>query len=421
MKMQNNEQKRKFRWDLKYLYWGITAFAVLVFAIIAYLLLSRWHAGIAYLRVVSRVLSPIIYGLIIAYLFSRPVAFFERRLFKFIKVRNKPELTQKLRRIVSVFTMFAITIACVIGVLWILLPRIYTSLESLVLKLPDYFTEITGWVDSRLKNPSIKDITIDLASSTNDLIRNFLNEQVFGRVDKIFVAVTSGIIEVLKFILSFLIGLIVAIYVLYHRETFAARVKKGLYAMIKPERVKSVLHWSRFIHRTCGSYIYSRIIDALIICVLTSVACLILRLPYALLIGMLVGITNIIPFFGPFLGAIPSALILLLESPPKCLIFVILIVVIQQVDGNLIYPRIQGNSTGISGFWVLFSVMVFGGLFGFWGFLLGVPIFTIIYHALGIIIKSRLEKRGLPKDDISYTAGGVMSISTESDAAEDDE
>jgi predicted PurR-regulated permease PerM len=156
------------------------------------------------------------------------------------------------------------------------------------------------------------------------------------------------------------------------------------------------------VDRTCGTFVVSKLIDSTIVGVVCYIFMALFSMPYAMLISVLVGVTNVIPFFGPFIGGVPSVVVLLLENPADSLIFAVFIIVIQQIDGNILYPKLQGSQTGVSGFWVLFSILLFGGMFGFMGFLLGAPVFIVIYAAVGGFIRSRLEARGLPSDTVEY-------------------
>ena len=219
---------------------------------------------------------------------------------------------------------------------------------------------------------------------------------------KIVTSLTTGIYAVLRGILDVLIGFVVACYVLSNMELFMAKSKMVLYSIFPLRSSKRILKAIRFTDTAFMSFISGKVIDSAIIGVICYICCAIMRMPYVVLVSVVVGVTNIIPVFGPFIGAVPTALIILLDSPMKCLIYVIFILVLQQIDGNIIGPKILGSSTGINGFWIMFAILLGGGLFGFIGMLLGVPVFVVIYAGLEKLVNNGLKKRGLQTETAEY-------------------
>ncbi|MDR0838353.1 MAG: AI-2E family transporter [Oscillospiraceae bacterium] len=408
--------KKRFRWNLQYLYWGITALCVIVAGLACFFIASRWRTGLAWLRELMRILSPVIYGLVLTYLLNKPMNFFENRIYGRLKGKTAERGARK-RRILSLLSTMVFALLLIGGALALLLPQIYTSIQSLISQLPGYFTKAMEWARRLLDdNPDLERTVINLVGNIEESLTEWLKTTLLAQVNTIVTNLTSGVIGAVREVINLLIGFVVAVYLLYHRETFAAQVKKLLYAVLRPRFATGALRGLRFLDYTCGSFVTSRLIDALIVGVVCWIAMTIARIPYAVLISVLVGVTNIIPFFGPFIGGVPSALLLLLENPTKGLIFVIIVVVLQQLDGNVLYPRIQGTSLGLSGFWILFAILLFGGLMGFWGFLLGVPIFAVIYHALRWLARALLSSRGLPTETEAY-AGGVEYGAEDAEAA----
>ena len=226
---------------------------------------------------------------------------------------------------------------------------------------------------------------------------------------------TSGVITALKGIYNILIGVIVSIYVLYNKELFGSHVRKLVYCVFSIEAAEKIIKAVDFIDEVFIGFLSGKILDSLIIGVICYAGCLLLRMPYALLIACIIGITNIIPFFGPFIGAIPSAIIILMESPLQCLVFVIFVLVLQQFDGNILGPKILGSSVGINGFWIMFSIIVGAGLFGFAGMLLGVPVFVVLYTGLTGMVNRKLKRSGLSTDGDYYM--GIDYISSETGEA----
>ncbi len=400
--------KKRFRWDKTYLYWGITAFCVIAACILVFLGLSYWRSIRGALKILLSILMPFVYGLAIAYLLNKPVNFFETKVFRFIKKKN-PARGKRRRRILSVLVTFVLLFFMLGGALALILPQLYSSIERLVNSLPHYFAIAMDWIGGLLNgNPQLESIVLDIVGNVEESLTGWLRTTILAQAGIILAGLTTGVIGFVREIVNFTIGFVIAAYTLYHKERFALQIKKTIYAIWHPKWAGRLLDGFKFIDRTCGSFISSKLLDSLIVGIVCWIAMSIAQIPYALLISLIVGVTNIIPFFGPFIGAIPSALLILIESPMKCLIFIIIILIIQQLDGNVLFPRLQGSALKLSGFWILFAILFFGGIFGFWGMLLGVPIFYTIYHGATILIHSRLRERGLSTETDAY-AGDVAA------------
>ena len=201
---------------------------------------------------------------------------------------------------------------------------------------------------------------------------------------------------------NFLIGIIVAVYVLNCKTTFASQAKKIIYSIFNKKLGSAIIHEIRFVHQGFGGFIIGKLIDSLIIGILCYICLTLMKMPYTMLISVIIGITNIIPFFGPFIGAVPSFILLLLVSPMQSLYFIIFIFVLQQFDGNILGPKILGDSTGLSSFWVLFSILFFGGLMGFFGMIIGVPFFAVAYHLISQAVNKALQKKELSTNTDDY-------------------
>jgi predicted PurR-regulated permease PerM len=214
--------------------------------------------------------------------------------------------------------------------------------------------------------------------------------------------VMNGLLGTLTVAKNLLIGLIVAVYILNSKEKFSAQGKKLLYCCVPAHRANVILDNVRFTNQVFGGFISGKLLDSLIIGVLCFLGMLALQMPYAMLISVIIGVTNIIPFFGPFIGAIPTGLLILMISPIKALYFVIFVVVLQQFDGNILGPKILSSSTGLSSFWVMFAILVAGGLFGFAGMVLGVPVFAVLYSIIAGAVNHSLRKKGLPDTTAAY-------------------
>ena len=221
-------------------------------------------------------------------------------------------------------------------------------------------------------------------------------------ISEVSTSLIGSVVDLLVWLFNFIIGIIISIYLLSSKELFCAQAKKITYALLREERANNLINNMRFANKTFGGFLIGKILDSFIIGILCFIGTSVLKIPYALLISVIVGVTNIIPFFGPYLGAIPCALILIMINPIKCVVFLIFVLVLQQFDGNVLGPKILGNSTGLSSFWVIFSITVFGGLFGVLGMFVGVPVFAVIYAAIKTFVSQRLVKKNLPADTNYY-------------------
>ena len=352
------------------------------------------------------IMMPFVYGLVMAYLLNKPMVFFEKKLFRAVGRKN-PERGKKLRRIFSIILTMTLFTVLFGGALSLLMPQLYRSLERLVNAMPEYFTIAIEWVGKFLDgNPQLEGLVLGVVGSVEENLIEWLKTTILAQLSTILAGVPTGVIGFFREIINFTIGYVIAIYAMYHKEQFINQTKKLLFSVFRPQRAAKLLRGLKFVDATCGSFVASKLLDSLIVGIVCWIAMTIAQIPYALLISIIVGVTNIIPFFGPFIGAVPSALLIFMESPMKCLIFIILVLVIQQLDGNVLYPRLQGSSLKLSGFWILFAIIFFGGIFGFWGMMLGVPIFYTIYHGIKINMQARLKKLGLPETTEAY-AGDI--------------
>jgi len=392
--------RKKFKWDPIYLYWGITAFLVIVCSITFFLALSGISSIKTAVQAIASASSAVVVGLIFAYMLNKIMMFFENTFLANVGSKlfpAAPRRAQKAKRIISLTLTMVITILFLGGALTLLLPQLYNSAMSLLSMLPGYFTRATEIITKLLNdNPEIERAAVELVGDIKEWLTTWI-QTVVGRIniDALLSNILSGVFSAIKVLSNIVIGLVISIYVLYHKERFGAQGKKIVYSMFKTKSANKILKGVYFTDKMCGSFIASKVIDSLIVGGICYLFTVLLGMPYAALISVLVGVTNIIPFFGPFIGGIPSAALIFLESPTQCLVFVIFIIVLQQIDGNIIYPKIQGNSLGLSGFWIVFSILIFGGIFGFWGMLLGVPIFTLIYAAAKGLINTGLKSRDI--------------------------
>ena len=399
--------KKRFRWDITYLYWGITAFSVIACGVIVFILLDRWPAIRDGLADVLRILSPVLYGLIFAYLLNKMMSMIEKklisRLINKIFRKSKANSRRRMIRIVSIVLTVIFTVVLIGGILMLVIPQILSSLESLLPAIAGYRDDIIAWLTYTFEdNSQIEGAAVNYARTILDWLEQWIDGTLLRLGESFEQNVIGGALSVIRTVANIVIGFVLSIYALYQKETFAAQSKKIIYSIFGVKKGNRIILGATFLDNSCGSFLTARLLDAIIVGILCYLFLIISNLPYPMLIAVIVGVTNIIPFFGPFIGGIPSGLLILMVSPTQCLIFIVFIVILQQLDGNVIYPKIQGSALGLSGFWIIVSLLVFSGFIGFWGMILGVPIFTAIYAICKGAASKQLANRGMPTNTDAY-------------------
>ncbi|MCI6605650.1 MAG: AI-2E family transporter [Clostridiales bacterium] len=386
----------KERRDSTYFKWGVTALAVIFISILLVVIFTDLPGFFKLVTNILSILSPLISGAVIAFLLNPLVRLVDRWLApKLTKHEKKPGSGKKLSRAISI--VFALIFAALViyAFFSILLPQLGESIQGIIDSAPKYFLSIEQWATNLLAdNPEVQ-YYADMAIGK---IQEYLNEWVSTSlptdIQNVLTTVFTSAFSVVKSLANIVIGVFASIYILASKDKFQAQGKKIVVALFKPARADHILHVGREINRVFNGFVIGKIIDSAIIGVLCYLGMLILKLPYPALVATVVGVTNVIPFFGPIIGAVPSALLILLVNPLQAFYFVIFVIVLQQVDGNVIGPRILGNSVGISGFWVLISITVATSLFGFAGMILGVPVFAVIYMLISDAVNSALRRKG---------------------------
>ncbi len=399
--------RRPFRWDKKYLYWGITAFCVIAAAILFYMALRFLPSLGSALSTLLGILSPFIWGMVICYLLAPFMRLVEKKLFtplaRKLYKKNKKSDGSRFARSMSVLLSELVLLAVLTALVFLIIPQIYSSLQTIVASSSMYIDTFSRWLQQLLEDfPEIEHYASQLLGEVNTSFINWIQQTVLPELGSLISNVTSGVYYVLLGIYNLVIGIIVSVYVLSNLEQFGASAKRILYSIFSVDMAKKIMEGLDFTDRTFMGFINGKLLDSAIIGLICYIVCALLQMPYALLVSVIVGVTNVIPFFGPFIGAVPSALIILLVDPFKCLIFIIFIIILQQLDGNVIGPNILGNSVGINGFWVMFSIIIGAGFFGFWGMLLGVPVFVVIYAAINSSVTRKLKRSDLPWEAADY-------------------
>lgn len=384
---------------------GLTAFLVIAASIIFFFALLRFSYIFELLKQITLLVKPIIYGLVIAYLLNPIVKFTEKYTIPFFGKHIKKEKTvYKIGRTVGVFTALIVMLLIISTLVNMVVPELLKSIKELVDNLPGQIQNWIAWINEVQSGEAPVDkIVKNGLLQAGASLENWINEFDFvSGANVIMTSVMTGAINVVNELLNYIVGIIVSIYALFSKEQFLGQARKIIYALMSPKRANLTLHIMRKTNEIFGGFIIGKIIDSAIIGVFCFIGVSILDMPYALLVSVFVGVTNVIPYFGPFIGAIPSAVLIMIVDPLKGLYFVIFILLLQQLDGNVIGPTILGDSTGLSAFWVVFSILLFGGLFGVIGMIIGVPTFAVFYYIINLFITQKLEKKNLPTETEKY-------------------
>ncbi|MCR4692093.1 MAG: AI-2E family transporter [Lachnospiraceae bacterium] len=403
-----------------YLHWGITAFCVIASSILFCYFLFNFSKITDSVSETLRILRPVIYGLVLAYLLNPIVTKIEDRVLaklwdKYQKSKREKDPAaydaqehkqisfRGLSILITVFAVFVVLYLFFINVI----PQLLQSIQTIAAHFPDYAANLEEYIGKFLsRNPELHKTVNTLLDNYNKELNDILNTKIIPMLNDTITRVSGNILSsvagVLTTLWNLVIGLIISIYLLASKEHFAGQSKKVIYSVLRKERANQTIENIRFVNHTFGDYIRGKLVDSLIIGLICFIGMTCLAMPYSLLISVIVGVTNIIPFFGPYLGAIPSALLILMVDPKKALIFIIFILILQQFDGNFLGPKILGESTGLSSFWILFSITLMGGYFGVPGMAVGVPVFAIIYAALRSLVRRSLRKKGLSVKTSDY-------------------
>ena len=373
------------------LFSGLTNLLVIICAILFFFFIYKFKDIISFVQRICSILTPIILGIIFAYLVNPIEVYFESKL---IKLWESGIMRKVKKRFWLRFLSIILTIVLVGGILYLLvylaIPEIYSSITRIIYAVPGQMTKYYNILADMAKDHSwLMDMLNKAYTSIMDFMTGWVKEDMFSRITVII----SGLFGVVGAVSNLLIGCIVAVYVLFSKETFARQFNLLLRAFFSDEmsgKIKEIIHET---DRIFGGFISGKILDSFIIGILYFIGSSILGLPYTVLVSVIIGVTNIIPVFGPYIGAVPSAILILLESPAKGLIFIIFILILQQFDGNILGPKILGDSTGLSPFWVIFAIVLGSGLFGFIGMIIGVPAFAVVYYLAKRYIYYRLNKR----------------------------
>ena len=405
----------KADWNIKpYLAIGLLVFIVFCCCISVFFLIYRYNGFASGWKKLMNVLQPIIIGLVVAYLLNPIMMFFERNLKKLLAKKIKSEKrVRKLSRGIGTAGALLVLVLIVYTLLMLIIPQLTQSIMGMITNLPEEVQAFVNWMDDSFKgNSETVSYVGEALTKATSYLENWLKTEVLPQATTYIASITNGVISVVKLLFNMIIGLIVSVYVMMEKEKFIGQAKKVIYAVFKPRRGNIIVTTIRKSNKIFGGFITGKILDSAIIGVICYICLAIMQMPYTVLVSVIVGVTNIIPFFGPYIGAIPSFIIIALANPIKGLYFLIFIIILQQVDGNIIGPKILGDSTGLSSFWVVFAILVGGGVFGVPGMILGVPTFAVIYYIMKELVEHLLRKRNLPDDTKSYIMMTDVDVAT---------
>lgn len=401
MKGSMNMKNDKYR---TYIYWGVTALTVLLLLVAAVFVVMRWSLVAALGAKIANILAPVIYGAVFAYLLNPVYNRVQAAVMKMTeKIITQEEGRKRLGGFLGTLASLFLLVAVVVGLISMLIPQLINSISGVMETLPASINNLEIWLEKVLAdNPDLEQQVMQHYGAAADYLQNWLTNVVVPNIYRIIGSVSSGVVLVVRAVFDILIGLIVMVYLLNMKEKLLAQAKMIIYGLFPLKIANKVIEEGRYVHQVFGGFIIGKLLDSLIIGLICFVLLGFANMPYVLLVSVIVGVTNVIPFFGPFIGAIPSAFLILLSDPMKCLYFLIFILLLQQFDGNILGPKILGDSTGLSSFWVLFSILLFGGLMGFVGMIIAVPTFAVIYRLVTEYTTWKLGKKALSGSLDSY-------------------
>ena len=394
-----------------YLYGMLAGSGAIALSIIFFFLIYRFDGFGSAISTLTGILMPFIYGAVIAYLLKPVCNTIENFLRRFI-----PERMKGLISALSIALTILLGLLIIYALCMMIIPQLITSVTSLYYTAQRNIARFVQWanhVEFIESNQQIMDLLNNAYDTLNTSVDNLVKTKLLPSMQNILSGAAIGVLSVVTWAKNLVIGIIVAVYMLASRKRFVQQAKLVLYSVFKPVWAGRIIEEIQYADKMFGGFINGKIMDSAIIGVLCYIGCLIFKFPSALLVSVIIGVTNVIPFFGPFIGAIPATLLILIQNPIKALWFLLFVLVLQQVDGNIIGPKILGNTTGLSSFWVLFAILLFGGLWGFVGMIVGVPLFAVIYDVIKKLVIHGLKRHeelellsayhdrfGDPEDDI---------------------
>ena len=424
----------KINWNKKYTTIAIYSLIVLAVGVLFVVFVFKFDSISQGFSWVGAVAAPVICGIIIAYILNPLMMYLEKKLFGKLKSGTPPEkktLPKKLleieeknpealalykkkrvsrrkslARVLSIILTYVILLAVLAGIAFAVVPSVAKSLVDLADKLPEYLKQAEAFLNDFFKdNPQISQILFKEFTNISDALQKFVSNLDPNIINNVGSSVWNFLLSMLMGLKNVLLGLIIAIYLLYSKERLLAQSKKIFFAFLKNERCERLFSGLNKCNNIFKKYIISNLLDSMIVFVFMVIGMFSMGMPYQMLISAICAVTNLIPFFGPFIGAIPSGILILLVDPSKVIWFALFVLILQQCDGNIIKPHLFGETMGLPAIWVLVSIILGGGLFGIPGMLLGAPVFAVIYLLFAEFVTSRLKKKNLPSETEVYFKG----------------
>lgn len=386
-----------------YIKWGLTAFLVILGSFFSYYVIFHIEDFKTLLDKLLVILMPIIDGLVLAYLLTPLVNATEKKLLKPCFTTLKIQVKKGHRRVLAIIITCSAVFLGIYCFFALVIPQIVNSIKTIIEQFPTYVDTFILWISKILENnPDIEKNVTDIINESTIDIEKFINNTAIPKLNNIIMTISLSVFSIFKELWNLIIGFIISIYILSSKEHFAAQAKKICYAFFSVEASNRFITNVRFANKTFCGFFVGKILDSIIIGLICFIGTTLIGTPFSVLISVIIGVTNIIPFFGPFLGAIPSVLLILFIDPLQALYFLIFVLLLQQADGNIIGPKILGSSTGLSSFWVIFAITLFGGIFGIFGMIIGVPVLAVIFSFFKSLVESKLEDKELPVETAKY-------------------
>lgn len=404
---KQRQEKKRSDWDIRpYLAIGALIFLVFCCCIAVFVVIFKYSAIKSICGTIVGVLQPILIGAVLGYLLNPLLRRIEGALGKAILPKaKKPEKAKRMIRTISSILVLLIFLMVFGLVIYLMVPALIESISNLINTMSANVEHFIEWYDNLSLTKGEPLLWESYLLKAAEYIEKWFDSTFVqtSQLQDYVTNITMSAINIVVVLKNVIIGLIVSIYVLMEKERFEGQTKKIIFAVLPTKQANELIQIIHKVDQIFGGFIIGKIIDSAIIGVICFIGCAILRMPYALLVSVIVGITNVIPFFGPLIGAVPCVIIVTITDPLHGLYLLIFILILQQVDGNIIGPKILGDSTGLSSFWVIFAILVGSGLFGFVGMLFGVPAFAVIYYLIQRLIAHLLKRRGLPSKSLDYT------------------
>ena len=375
---------------MPYVYGMLAGFGAISLSILFFFLIYRFDGLGSAFSSLTGILMPFIYGSVIAYLL-KPVCNTAENFLR----RVLPARMRRAAVPLAVTATMLFGLLVVYALLMMIVPQLITSVTTLYYTAQENIGRFIDWISTQeffTNNAELLLKIEELYDKASEMLDTWVRTKFMPSIQNIVSGVGTGVINVVIVFKNLFIGLVVTVYLLASRKRFTQQAKLIVCSLLKPRWAELVLEEVRYADKMFGGFINGKILDSAIIGVMCYIVCAIFKFPSALLVSVIIGVTNVIPFFGPFIGAVPATLLILIQNPIKALWFVLFILILQQVDGNIIGPKILGNTTGLSSFWVLFAILLFGGLWGFVGMIIGVPLFAVIYDILKKLVIHGLHR-----------------------------